>query len=731
MPPANAKNPGSTVSDRARRSFAATNLFLRNQLWVWPVLAAVVLLSIGLWVRGAVEESQKNDLREDLTSILNADVEALDIWMKAQRSNATTAAEAVLVNRLSRELIELGSKEEIKPAELVQSPLLAEVRQALDPWIKTHGYVGFVVATKSKRIVGALHDELVGKNIESYASFLERALEGRSTVSHPLPSVVLVPDIKGRLRAGVPTMFTAAPVRDAAGEVVGVLALRIRPEVDFTRILQVAQKGKSGETYAFDKNGLMLSESRFDNDLKRIGRIPDTEDSRSILTVILKDPQVDLLTNPRPPGSLSDLPLTRAVAAAVAGNSGVDVDGYRDYRGVLSLGAWRWLPEYEFGVVTEVDRAESYRALHVVRATFWGLFGLLFASAVAIFVFSVISSRWRRSARQATLLAKQLGQYTLDEMIGAGGMGIVYRAHHAMLRRPTAVKLLNHEKTTDTALRRFEREVQITSRLNHPNTISIYDFGRTPEGTFYYAMEFLDGIDLEELVERYGPQPERRIVNILKQICGSLAEAHELGLIHRDIKPANVILNKRGGLCDFVKVLDFGLVKAVDADKEAALTAANCITGTPHYMSPESIDRPDQVDARSDLYAVGAVGYFLLTGTPVFQGRSVIELLKQQATALPQPPSQRLRKSVSADFELLLLRCLDKSRDNRPASARELSDLLDHCEVDGTWTTADARAWWDEFDRTGVAGISISPTNTSANAVTDIVAQPELQAERS
>ncbi len=691
-----------------------------------------MLLTIGLWVRGEVEESQKDDLRGDLTSILNADVEALDIWMKAQRSNVTTAAEAILIGKLSRSLLELGSNPETTPMELVHSPIHAELRQALAPWIKTHGYDGFLIADKSQKIVGSLHEVLVGKTIESYAGFVGRALEGRSTVSHPIPSVVLVPDASGQLRAGVPTMFTAAPVRDAAGDVVGVLALRIRPEIDFTRIMQVARKGKSGETYAFDKNGLMLSESRFDDDLRRIRLIPNRDESRSILNIVLRDPQVDLLTGARTPRDRNgELPLTRAVAAAVTGSSGVDVDGYRDYRGVMSLGAWRWLPEYDFGVVTEVDRAESYRALHVVRATFWGLFGLLFASAVAIFVFSLVSSRWRHSARQASLLAKQLGQYTLDEMIGAGGMGVVYRAHHTMLRRPTAVKLLNHEKTTDTALKRFEREVQITSQLNHPNTISIYDFGRTPEGVFYYAMEYLDGIDLEELVERYGPQPERRIVHILKQICGSLSEAHDLGLIHRDIKPANVILNKRGGLCDFVKVLDFGLVKAVDADKEAALTAANCITGTPHYMSPESIDRPDLVDSRSDLYAVGAVGYFLLTATPVFQGRSVIELLKLQATALPQPPSQRLRKSVSPDLELLLLKCLGKSAEDRPASARELSDLLDRCEVAEVWSMADAEIWWNEFERSGIAGISISPTGTSANAATDIIAQPEVHAEKS
>src|SRR5262249_38964144 len=361
----------------------------------------------------------------------------------------------------------------------------------------------------------------------------------------------------------------AAPLRDESGIPVGMLALRIRPEADFTRILQVARKGTSGETYAVDKSGLLLSESRFDDDLKQLGLLPDHEEARSIINLAVRDPGVDMMAGERPTGHRKEMPLTRAAAGAVSRVAGFDVEGYRDYRGVVSLGAWRWLPDYEMGVITEVDRAEAYRALQIVRGTFWGLFALLAASALAIFTFTLISSRWQQKAREANLLALQLGQYTLDEMIGAGGMGEVYRAHHAMLRRPTAVKLLNRKQTTPTAMRRFEREVQITSRLNHPNTISIYDYGRTPEGIFYYAMEFLDGIDLEDLVERYGPQPERRIVQILRQVCGSLAEAHSLGLIHRDIKPANIILCKRGGLCDFVKLLDFGLVKAVDSANEA------------------------------------------------------------------------------------------------------------------------------------------------------------------
>ena len=245
-------------------------------------------------------------------------------------------------------------------------------------------------------------------------------------------------------------------------------------------------------------------------------------------------------------------------------------------------------------------------------------------------------------------------------------MCVVYLARHAMLRRPTAVKLLRPEKTNEKSIVRFEREVQLTSQLTHPNTITIYDYGRTSEGIFYYAMEYVDGIDLETLVTRHGPQPEGRVIHILVQVCGSLVEAHGIGLIHRDIKPSNIILTRRGGLFDFAKLVDFGLVKAVDVGRVAVLTPSDLIVGTPHYMAPEVIRHPDQADARSDLYAVGAVGYFLLAGRPLFEGGSVAEILFQHVGTKPEPPSVHRGNAVSPELESLLLGCLAKEPADRP-----------------------------------------------------------------
>ena len=239
---------------------------------------------------------------------------------------------------------------------------------------------------------------------------------------------------------------------------------------------------------------------------------------------------------------------------------------------------------------------------------------------------------------------RRLGQYTLEEKIGEGGMGSVYRASHAMLRRPTAIKLLRPEKTGEDSIQRFEREVQLTARLSHPSTIAIFDYGRTPDGLFYYAMEYLEGLNLEELVTASGPQEPGRVIHILRQVSGALTEAHEAGLIHRDIKPANIILCQRGGIPDVAKVVDFGLVKpVVTTEDEATMmgTSQHMLVGTPMYMAPEAIKGEQYVDGRSDLYALGAVGYFLLTGSPMFSSKNIVEIVAHHLHTVPTPPSQR------------------------------------------------------------------------------------------
>jgi eukaryotic-like serine/threonine-protein kinase len=290
--------------------------------------------------------------------------------------------------------------------------------------------------------------------------------------------------------------------------------------------------------------------------------------------------------------------------------------------------------------------------------------------------------------------ARQLGQYALEEKIGEGGMGEVYRARHAMLRRPTAVKLLSGDGS-EAQLRRFEKEVQLTARLTHPNTISIYDYGRTPDGVFYYAMELLDGLTLHELVQNEGPQPAGRVIHLLRQVCSALREAHGIGLIHRDIKPANIHLCRRGDVPDFVKVLDFGLVREVKNAADVTRSNVDAVVGTPLFMAPEAILTPDKLDARADIYGLGCVAYYLVAGAPPFTGESAVEVLAHHLHSPPAAPSRRT--AVPDDLERVIMTCLAKDRVDRPQSAEALSRMFEQCADAKTWTEADAAAWWTRW----------------------------------
>jgi serine/threonine-protein kinase len=301
------------------------------------------------------------------------------------------------------------------------------------------------------------------------------------------------------------------------------------------------------------------------------------------------------------------------------------------------------------------------------------------------------------SARREAFKARQFGQYRLIQRLGAGGMGEVYKAEHTLLKRPCAMKLIKPESDVDlTAIERFEKEVKTTAKLTHPNTIEIYDYGRADDGTFYYVMELLPGLSLEELVERYGPISPGRVVYLLKQVCGALQEAHLVGLIHRDIKPANIFVAQRGGVYDIAKLLDFGLVKERQADSTSDTgTRGASFSGTPLYMSPEQATSYETVDGRADLYALGAVAYYLLTGKPPFSGQSVVQLLVAHASTPITPPSE-INPHVPADLEQIVMKCLEKKPNDRYPTAAALAKALGQCQSAGDWTPEEAEQWWNQ-----------------------------------
>jgi serine/threonine-protein kinase len=330
---------------------------------------------------------------------------------------------------------------------------------------------------------------------------------------------------------------------------------------------------------------------------------------------------------------------------------------------------------------------------------FWLVFPYALIVVVA-FVGSRVVYRLGRAVREA----QELGSYRLVELLGEGGMGEVWRAEHRMLARPAAIKLVRPEMLGGAgeegrrlALSRFEREAQATAAMRSPHTVELYDFGVTDDGSFYYVMELLDGLDLERLVLDFGPQPVARVVHILGQVCQSLAEAHEHGLIHRDIKPANIYVCRLGRDLDWVKVLDFGLVKASGRDGRPSLdvTAGDVIRGTPAFMAPEQVTGEWPVDGRTDLYAVGCVGYWLLTGHLVFEGRTPVDTMMLHVEAPPVPPSRRVGVAVPEALEATLLRCLAKDPADRPPTAEALAAMLRDVSLAEPWDDDRARAWWD------------------------------------
>jgi hypothetical protein len=485
-----------------------------------------------------------------------------------------------------------------------------------------------------------------------------------------------------------PKVWMAAPVRNSAGEVIAVLDIGKAADQRFAQLFSAAAIGTTGEVFAFDARGLLLTESRFREALIERGDLRPGE------SAILRQPLYD-------PQAVGEAQPSRLLAQALAGVAaapprlqGMLLQPYATYYGERVVGAWRWLDPLGFGIAVEVSEDEAFAPLARVELAFLALGA---AVGIVAFGFIVAMLRMQRMAEEVEA-AQRVGNYELFEEIGSGGVARVYRAQHRLLKRPTAVKIIHLHASSDELLSRFDREVRLASQLMHPNTIEIYDYGRTPEGLPFYAMELLLGLTLQQIVERTGPLPAARVVHALRGIAGSLSEAHERGLVHRDVTPANIMLCRKGGLYDVPKLLDFGLIKDTRTPHTRDLTRALRILGTPAYMAPERIERAGSADARSDLYALGAVGFFALAGRPPFEAEGDLALAYQVVNKPAPSVASVAAQPVPAELDALIARCLAKSPDDRPASSAEVAAALDALMVALPWTNQSARAWWEAHD---------------------------------
>jgi hypothetical protein len=658
-------------------------------------LAILLITALSWWVERTVEHGIARQLQGDLQAIRDAEVAAFQIWAKAQLRLAETIAEDERAVTAIRELGRLRRDDDLT-RRLLESPQQQSVRAGLGLVVRGLGYLGFSLTGADGTILVASRDADVGQGLELPLMGSERAW-----ITPPVR--LRIPGTDAPLR-----MLVSAPVKGEGGKVLGAIHLHLDPNGTFSRIFQAGRPGESGETYAFDRHGHLLSDSRFKDELKRAGLLGAKAES-AIWEVEIRDPGGDLTQGHRPEVPRQSQPLTHMVAEAIARGNGVDVVGYRDYRGVPVVGAWTWLDEYGLGLATELDVSEAYALRKPLGWAFVALLGVAALALVGVVFAAHVVERLNRRARAAERKAMKLGHYTLGRKLGEGGMGAVYEGHHRMLRRPTAIKLMLQPTDSGATERnaadiaRFEREVQATSQLSHPNTIAVYDYGKTAEGIFYYAMEFLKGINLYDLVRENGPLPPGRVIHLMLQATGSLAEAHEANMVHRDIKPANMMVCHRGGVPDLLKVLDFGLVSA-KTEGGSRLTAVGSLMGTPAYLAPEAIKSATKASARSDIYALGGTMYFLLAGRDVFEKKTISEMCTAHLTETPEPPSKRTELPIPRDLETLVMQCLAKDATERPQTMRAVAQALRKCAACGSWTIEDAEAWWAK------TGNSLAPT---------------------
>ena len=619
---------------------------------MWVFVVSAFLLALGYWTYHAVESSLRELRAAALSSLLEAEAKTLAVSIETHKTDIRRIARDREVRDSVVALARIASRPGATPADYCNAPARRPLVAQLGAALEEQGAVTFNAVDRSRRIIASRFPAYCGLRLAdaAFERDLAPVLSGETRFVRPreqherLESSPEAPPLER------PLIWVETPVRDASGAIVAALAFGEYADGEFSAILSAGRTGETGEAYAFDREGRLLSPS-------------------------------------------FGAGITALAARAAVAPQGVALDPYPGYHGRAVIGAWRWLPEHDFGVAVEMSATEAYAPLRYLNIAFGVVFGALVIAVFAALVSTLSMLRLRRELGGG----RKIGPYRLTRRIGEGGVAAIYLAQHDLLKRPTAVKLMKPAAMTDTLIARFEREVQLASSLSHPNTIEIFDYGRTRDGLLYYAMEYLDGLTVAEMVAREGAVPVARTVHLLRQVCGALAEAHGKGIVHRDISPDNIMVCRHGGQLDFVKVLDYGLVKQMDPKQVTRdLTHGLRIVGTPLYMAPERLRDPADVDPRADIYAVGAVAYYMLAGRRMFAATDDLALTSLILNEAPAPLAEAAAQPIPPELERLVMSCLAKRRDHRTQRIADLADAFEALAAEHRWTQADAEAWWSK-----------------------------------
>ncbi|MFK7734649.1 MAG: serine/threonine-protein kinase [Pirellulaceae bacterium] len=695
--------PPSSPKIRTRSTLSTTYQvkswkWARTPIWALALGTPVFLLGLALvfWFEGLIQNALSQSVNAYLNETIDHRVSSFERWEREKISNALIWAQHPDIVGPIQSLINLTSQLPPDSDELHDALLESKFGDAIGQKLKLlSGCSDIKYAVWDRRMLTVCdwnqreQPELLGRFVTpSGASMLTTVL--KSTPKVYLPKLGKAVTEGYQLHTSGPILSIFIPIVDPQSESV-VAALMVRnyglaDEFD-EMVKSWTASEDSTEVYLLDDRGTLLTNSRYESLLKRFGQnIASKKTSPPRYMVV--DPGVDL-SRAKPSTSAESWTPTLLAQQVINRSNGSDISGYSNYVGKRVVGAWRWLPSHQIGIAYEQEFDFAFRAGRLARwsmISLAALFSLAFVVATASLTFASASKRRLKNI-------SEVGAYQVQELIGQGGMGRVYLAEHALLCRQSAIKVLTQGLEDLSVIGRFEREVQLASQLTHPNTIAIYDFGRNSDGLFYYAMEYINGAHLGQLVEFVGPVPPGRAIFILRQLCCALMEAHQAGVVHRDIKPQNIMVCNRGGEPDFVKLFDYGLVKSFAPGVSNNSSQTKVVVGTPRFMAPERLNSPWLADPRVDIYSVGALAYFLLTAQlpPLVTFETGMDHEQTGVETLDLPPDV-------VDFGELLSVCMAVEPSTRPSNMASLLRELEELSSKFPWTRGDSINWWEKHE---------------------------------